>query len=462
MGNITVVGLGWTAGQLTLEAAELLRRSEKILLHTDRCGCAEWLKRQGIAYESLDALYEAFDDFDEHAEAAAKAVFEAAREGDVVYGVFDVRDRSVAALTRRGDAVRIVAGPSAEGALLALADGAVKALEASDWEAFQLYAGDNCLIRELDSRQLASEVKLKLQEVYPEAWEIYLLQGDEAPSKLPLYALDRAERYDHRTCVLAPACREVTALERYDFNHLNAIMRVLCGPSGCPWDRVQTHASLKPYILEEAYEVIDAIDAEDPEHLYDELGDVLLQVALHAEIARRHGEFDISDVTTAICEKMIHRHSHIFGEDRAEDADAVVDLWARNKMAERGERTRSEVMRNVTKALPALLRAVKVLKRAAEAGFSEGELAGLIDAACGHLKGVADSAKVEAELGNALLCVAAIARRTDVDPELALSAAVTRFIDRFERLEVKMREDGVTANPEQNETLREYWDLVKL
>ena len=126
MGRITVVGTGWTRGELTLQIADILSGGARIILHTDHCGCAEWLKRQGIAYESLDALYEAFDDFDEHAEAAAKAVFEAGREGDVVYGVFDVRDRSVAALTRRGDAVRIVAGPSAEGALLALADGFVR------------------------------------------------------------------------------------------------------------------------------------------------------------------------------------------------------------------------------------------------------------------------------------------------------------------------------------------------
>ena len=122
-------------------------------------------------------------------------------------------------------------------------------------------------------------------------------------------------------------------------------------------------------MLEEAYEVVDAIDEGDTDHLYDELGDVLMQVAIHAEIARRHGEFDISDVTTAICEKMIHRHTHIFGGDSAEDPKQVLELWSRNKMAERKQKTYTEALRSVTRALPATLRAVKVQKRSMDAGL---------------------------------------------------------------------------------------------
>ena len=462
MGTITIIGAGWTAGQLTLDAAEALRSGAKVLLHTARCGCAEWLEKQGIPFDSLDALYERCEDFDEHARAAADAVLEAARVNDVVYGVFDVRDRSAALLAREGGRrVRVIAGPPAEGALLAYAIGEARTVEASDWEDFHLTARENCLIRELDSRELAAEVKLRLMEVYPEESEIWLLNGDAAPVSMPLYALDRGETYDHRTCALIPAQRSITRLERYDFGHLNEIMRILCAPGGCPWDRAQTHESLRPYILEEAYEVIDAIDEGDAEHLYDELGDVLLQVAFHAELARRHGEFDISDVTTAICEKMIRRHTHVFGGDRAGGAEQVADLWSRNKMAERGQSTRGEALRSVTRALPALLRAAKVLGRSADAGLNDAH-AGEAARRCADLLEAPLNEGAEARLGDALLALAGLARLLHVDPEIALNGAVDRFIERFGFVEREINEKGLKFEDLDAETLRKYWEMVKL
>ena len=150
MGTITIIGTGWEKGQLTLGAAEAFKSAGKVILHTERCGCAEWLEEQGIAYEALDGLYEACDDFDAHARAAADAVLAASRERDVAYGVADIRDRSAALLAREaGDGLRVLAGPPAEGALLALATGETRAVEASDWESFHLTARENCLVREL-------------------------------------------------------------------------------------------------------------------------------------------------------------------------------------------------------------------------------------------------------------------------------------------------------------------------
>ena len=462
MGTITVIGAGWTAGQLTIEACEILKKTPKIVLHTDHCGCAQWLRDNDIAFESLDGLYERFDDFDAHAHAAAQAVLDASGEADAAYVVFDVRDRRVAALAEmRGD-VRVVAGPPAEGALLAFATGESRMLAAAEWEGFHPAARENCFVRELDSREMAAEVKLRLMDAYPEETEIWLMQSGEAPVRMRLFELDRAARYDHMTCALVPAAGDILKLERYDFEHLNEIMRLLCGPNGCPWDRAQTHASLRPYILEEAYEVIDAIDEGDPDHLYDELGDMLLQVALHAEIARRHGEFDISDVTTAICEKMIQRHSHVFGSDHVNDADAVIGLWNRNKMAERGQTTRTEVLRGVTKALPSLLRAVKVLKRSAEVGLAEDDVRACVEAGAERLRALPDSGDAEALLGDALLMIANAARLEKVDPEIALNAAIDRFIDRFERAEREIINNCGKIEGLSPESLRKYWDLVKL
>lgn len=166
MGNITVVGFGWRAGQLTFEAAEALTGGDHVILHTDHCNCAAWLREKGVAFETLDGLYEEIEDFDAHAETAARAVLEASCAGDVVYGVFDVRDRSVVKLSSLAP-LRVLAGPPTEGPLLALASGEARCVEASDWETFHLTARENCFVREIDSRELACEVKLRLMEVYP-------------------------------------------------------------------------------------------------------------------------------------------------------------------------------------------------------------------------------------------------------------------------------------------------------
>lgn len=463
MGRITIVGTGWSAKQLTLEAVEALTGGARIILHTERCGCAQWLNEKDIAFTSVDSLYEACEDFDEHAYKAADLVLGAAKDTDVVYGVFDIRDRSAQLLAKQNlDGLRVIPGPPLEGALLAYAQGETRVVEASDWEDVHPAARENCLIRELDSRELAAEVKLRLMEVYPEESDVWLLNAGVEPVSLPLYELDRGEVYDHRTCVLVPAQRSIRALERFDFEHLNEIMRLLCGPNGCPWDRVQTHASLRTCMLEEAYEVMDAIDEGDMDHLYDELGDVLMQVVIHAEIARRHGEFDISDVTTAICEKLIRRHTHIFGSDSAEDAEQVLALWSRNKMAERGQHSQTEILRSVTRTLPALLRAVKVLKRSADAGLKDTDIAAVSGRCAGQVSALPGAKDAEIALGDALLSLAGVARLMDVDPEIALNGAVNRLIERFESIEQEIVGNGAAFTDLSEATLRKYWDSVKL
>ena len=463
MGKITVVGAGWTRGELTLNAIEALKHSDAIVLHTDRCGCADWLKQNGMPFTSLDALYETCDDFDIHAQAAADAVMAAGSAGDLAYVVSDIRDRSVSSLIERiGTAVQVIPGPPSEGALLALVRGEARLVAASEWEQFHPSARESCLVRELESRELASEVKLRLMEAYPEELEVWLLQGESEPVSMPLFTLDRGDRFDHRTCLLVPAQNTITELERYDFEHLNEIMRRLCAPDGCPWDRVQTHASLRTCLLEEAYEVIDAIDEGDVDHLYDELGDLLMLVVLHAEIARRHGEFDISDVTTAVCQKLISRHTHIYGDDSAGNEAEVLRLWSRNKMTERSQQTRTEAMRSVTRSLPAMLRAIKVLKRSAELGLGEPD----IEAACQRCEALIRQpwmqADAERHMGDIMMALAELARLGKVDPEIALNGAVGRFVDRFESVELEITRSGLPAEDLTEETLRNYWNSVKL
>lgn len=459
MGLIQVIGVGLEADDLSLKAIRALQSGARIVLHTGRIGCADWLREQGLPFETLDFLYDECEDFDEHAARAAELLIERAGEGDVVYAVYDVRDRSVLALAKRDKKLRILAGPPVEGALLGYLDGATRMLEASDWENFHLSAMDNALVRELNSRELASEVKLKLMECYPDETPCFLRSGDGSIARLPLYDLDRLKHYDHRSCALVFAERDLTKLERFGFDELVQVMRILQGPQGCPWDRAQTHESLRPYILEETYEAIDCINQGDTDHLYDELGDILMQVVMHAEIARNHGEFDVSDSITAICEKMIQRHSHIFGGDSAQDAESVLDLWTKNKMKERGQQSFTEVLREVSHSIPALMRGCKLVEKAARAGVSCGDIAALLEDMNGQLAKI--DADPEQALGSALFFLCAVAREKKVDLEIALNEAADRFIDRFAALEARRAAAGEHL-PAAPENAAEYWEQVKL
>lgn len=461
MAKITVVGVGLEAEQLTFAAARALKSGARVLLHTGRVGCAAWLEAEGVPFETLDFLYEECADFDEHAGRAADCVQEAASAGEVVYAVYDVRDRSVLKLSRRDAKLSVIAGPPVEGALLARLDGATRMLEASDWENFHLSPMDNALVRELGSRELASEVKLRLMECYPDETRCYVLGGDGSIARAPLYDLDRLKDYDHRSCALIPAQRDLTKLERYGFDELVEIMRILQGPEGCPWDREQTHESLRPFMLEETYEAIDAINEGDTDHLYDELGDILMQVVMHAEIGKKHGEFDIGDSITAICEKMIQRHTHIFGADSARDADSVLDLWTRNKMKERGQKTYAEVLREVSRSLPALMRGCKIADKAMRGGVGTRDAEALAREAAALARAVPGAADREAALGEALFMLCALARAAGVDAEIALSEAEDRFVDRFQALEEALAARGTRLGAEP-ERAAEYWDRVKL
>ena len=363
MGRITVVGVGQRAGELTENAQKALESGARVVLHTGRCPCAAWLKAHGVEFDSLDGLYEAEEDFDAHAERAAEEIIRCSQAEDVVYAVMDVRDRSVAALLARAP-VTILPGPPAEDMLFARAVGQTALLEASDWAAYQLQAAQNALVREIDSRQLAGEVKLKLMERYPEDAEVYVRLSEGGVARTPLYNLDRLKGYDHRTSAFVPACGELTQLERWSFEDLRRLVARLRGEKGCPWDREQTHESLRGALIEEAYEVADAIDRGDEAALIEELGDMLFDILLHAEISREHGSFTLEDATSAAAEKMIRRHPHVFSSEGAKDRQAVEASWDELKRREYGFSSRAEAMDGVARALPALKRAEKVLKRA--------------------------------------------------------------------------------------------------
>ena len=268
----------------------------------------------------------------------------------------------------------------------------------------------------------------------------------------------------------------------YTIDDFLSILRRLLAPDGCPWDRAQTHESLRRNMIEEAYEAVDAIDTGIPARIKDELGDVLLQVALHSVMAERDGEFTFTDVADNISRKLISRHTHVFGKDNAADADAVISVWDRNKMIEKGYTSFSQTLADVPAGLPALMRADKLQKRAAKAGFDWPDAQGALEkvaeelgeieqaliengkALYGRLSAENEQAvyeQVEAETGDFLFAAVNYARLLGIDPEVALNRSNQKFIRRFSAVEILASQSGKELNGMSLPEMDRLWDAVK-
>lgn len=250
--------------------------------------------------------------------------------------------------------------------------------------------------------------------------------------------------------------------EKYFFDDLVNIMKMLRQPGGCPWDIKQTHASIRQNFIEETYEVIEAIDNEDTELLKEELGDVLLQIVFHAEIESEAGTFTIDDVANDICQKLIVRHPHVFSTLEANTAEEVLKNWDDIKMKTKSQKSQSEAMVSVSKALPALMRSQKVQQKAAKIGFDWQDVNGALqklDEEVEELKTALeknDPISIEDELGDVLFSAVNVARFTKTDPEKALYNACEKFISRFKTMEALAVKRGITI---QNANMNDFDDL---
>lgn len=234
--------------------------------------------------------------------------------------------------------------------------------------------------------------------------------------------------------------------EKYGLEDLRAIMALLRGENGCPWDRVQTHQSIRRDLLEEAYETADAIDTGDRANLREELGDLLLQVVFHARIEEEQGSFDFDDVCDGICKKLIHRHPHVFGKLELDTPDQVLATWDEVKRQEKDQRSTAQAMDSVARAMPALWRAEKVQKKAAKEGFDWPDFHGARDKLTEELgeldEAIAAGAHVEEELGDLLAAAVNLARLLKLDPEKALNGSTDRFVRRYSRMEQLAAAEG--------------------
>lgn len=248
---------------------------------------------------------------------------------------------------------------------------------------------------------------------------------------------------------------------------LRAIMHRLRAPGGCPWDAEQTHESIVPNLIEEAYETVDTIQRGDHEHLKEELGDLLLQVVFHSEIAGEAGRFNLDDVARGISDKLVRRHPHVFARSDASTTEAVLQQWDAIKRAEKGDGEKP-YLHGVGKGLPALLRAAKLQKKAAKVGFDwpvETGVLSKIREELLELEGAVDSqdlAAVAEEMGDLLFSIINLARFRNADPEVLMAAANTKFETRFGEMERILKSRGLTLEAATPEQMEEAWETAKL
>ena len=255
--------------------------------------------------------------------------------------------------------------------------------------------------------------------------------------------------------------------DRYTFDDLKEIMALLRSENGCPWDQEQDHHSVRNNFLEEVYEVLDAIDRDSSVDLCEELGDTLLQVVFHSQMSAEAGEFTIDDVCDGICKKLIHRHPHVFGDTVAKDADEVLNNWDAIKKEEKKQTTYSDTLNSVPKAFPALLRAQKVQKRAAKAGFDWPDITEPLLKVSEELAELEDaieegcSCQIREEFGDLLFSMVNVSRFLKLDAEEVLAAATDKFIRRFEAVEKMAVSQKIDMPHADAETLDNLWEAAK-
>ena len=478
---INIIGLGpGSKESITLGTIDSLKTVDKVFLRTEKHPTVEYINKLGITYETFDGEYEVGESFDDVYTSIAKSLIEASKNySDIIYAVPGhplVAEKSVDILIKlcRQNNIKFKILPAVsfvdalmESLLLDPVEG-LKIIDAFDIKNQVMDKRIGTIITQVYDKFIASEVKLNLMNYYKDDTEIFFvraagIEGLEEIRKIPLYELDRQHNIDHLTSVYIPKVSN----NNYDFMDLLDIMDKLRGEDGCPWDKEQTHTSLKKYLIEESYEVIEAIDNKDVDMLIEELGDVLLQVVFHSQIGKEDGFFEIKDVIQSICDKMINRHPHVFSDLEINNSNEVLENWDKIKSMEQGNKTYTDSIRHIAKTLPALMRADKVQKKAAKVGFDWDNIEDAMKKITEEYKEIEDvyksknKVKILEEIGDLLFSVVNVARFLDIDPENALNYSIDKFINRFQYIEDEAISMGRNLDNMSLEEMDELWKEAK-
>ncbi|MCA9897783.1 MAG: nucleoside triphosphate pyrophosphohydrolase [Anaerolineales bacterium] len=475
--GITVVGLGPGNGRfLTKIAWDTLSQAQAVYLRTARHPAVADLP-ESVARHSFDHIYDSADSFETVYETIVAELLRLAQDGDVIYAVpghpfvgESTVTRLVAEANAAGVAVKVIAGLSfVEPCLTAVAqDGmdGVQIFDAIELSQY-LYPPVNpdfpLLLGQVYSRMLASELKLVLTAVYPDEHPVTLIHqagdDDETIEQVPLYAIDRSDVVSHLTSLFVPPLPQPSSL-----NALAETVAILRSPDGCPWDQEQTPQSLRSGFLEEASEVLGAIDAHDMDELREELGDVLYHLVMQTQIASEDEEFRLTEVIAGIDAKLKYRHPHVWGDWEVSDSAEVIENWEMLKAKEKADRSDS-LVDHIPEALPALARSQKLQARVRKVGFDWPSIDGVYEKVQEEIAELREAVTPEhqaEELGDLLFVTVNLAKWLDIDAESALREANLKFSRRFRAVEKLAAQRKVQLAEMALDDLEALWQEVKV
>lgn len=423
-----------------------LREPGTLLLRTKRHALSSFLDIHNIPYCSMDSLYDTMDDFDNLSAAIAECVWKTAGEnGSAVYAVADaMTDSSVDALYRfrpESGEIRIVPGFSYADYYLSACRGFfstsdIRICPAASFSGLSLDPSRPILITELNDAITAGDIKTALSVFVDDEETVFFFGTDGTPYPVPLYELDRQPHYDHLSAVAVPG-KDKMNRERKTLTDLMEIMDTLRSPGGCPWDQKQTHETLKPYLVEEAWEVVDAIGQEDSHHLAEELGDLLFQVVFHASIGNSFDEFTMVDIISCISNKMIRRHPHVFASGDQKPSSFSEAAWDQIKQKEQGDQSFTESLESVSSSLPSLRYAQKIIRKIQTASRKQSSEEYILSNLLNQFQQLQDASPDHRKdlLGKILFFCVVLARQYGVDSEVILHEYVQKVIETCQSLE---------------------------
>ena len=478
--GITLLGLGpGDPSQVTREAWSILEAASEVYLRTSQHPVVDDLPK-GLKQNSFDYLYDKKENVEQVYLQIIEEIIDLGRAPEgVIYAVPGhpfVAEATAPEIYRQAKAegipVRVVQGLSfIEPTLSSINVDLLPMSTVTD--ALELLSQHHplfpvsapALIAQLESKLVAGEVKNVLMAAYPDEHPVMLIHAagtvNEQVEELALYEIDRSEQFSALTSLYLPPLPERSSFE--EFQNLIAHLR---SPEGCPWDREQTHQSLRRNLLEECYEVLEALDAEDSEALKEEFGDLLVQIVLHAQIATEAGEFRMADIVEGIHTKLVRRHPHVFAATELDSAQDVIDNWEQLKSEERLAKGQAEkgMLDSIAPALPALAQAEAYGSRAARVGFDWPDVTGALDKIEEEIEEIRKAKNAEeqsAELGDLLFALVNMARWMDIDPEAALRGTNMRFKERFSYIESTTREQGKVLKEMSLDEMEALWEEGK-
>lgn len=481
MGIIYVVGLGpGDPGTITMAGLAAMRDARTLLLRTAIHPTVQFLEEQKIAYRSFDWVYNESTSFDDVYKKIVDLILTEADKGDVVYAVPGspvVAERTVSMLVAAGRerqlSVQVLPGMSFLEILYTRLGldpvNGVLIIDSKDVDTLPLEVSMPVIVTQVYNRQIASDVKLALMERYGDEYKATLVYHVSLPEEelrsIRLFELDREDKIDHLTSLVLqkPTPPRMTP---FTLAPLVDVVKTLRSDHGCPWDKLQTHSSLRRYLLEEVYEVLEAIDSKDVDGLREELGDVLLQIVFHCRLAEEKGYFTVQNVIQDIESKMIRRHPHVFNEITVENVAEVMVNWELLKQREK-QATRRYVLDGVTKGLPALLQSLKLQEKAAKVGFDWQTMIPVWNKVTEEWREVQaavaenDRDHVEEECGDLLFATVNLLRHLAVEPESALHRTNDKFRERFAFVEKQVLLSGRKWETFSLEELDAFWNKAK-